>query len=376
MRQEFGNGGIMMRKGIAVSLGLCALGALGSVASAQDFLGEAYGFSVIEDVVYGTGAVNSPAPGNMNLLADIYVPTGPDLPRDRPALIVVHGGFWAFGTKDAIENTDFIDPGRFFDTEGVYAREFAKRGYVCMSIDYRMLGDQPPGTGLFAGIGGSSTTDFVSTIQAFGSGAATAPECIAAVEAAVADTQRAVQYLRANANLYSVDTNRIALGGWSAGASNAILAAYAGGADVRAVWCSSGGTGGNDFLITPGGPGTILFHGDSDGNIPVTQSQTLNAALDLAGLSNAYYEIPSEDHYFVRGTIVNGPPAKGGLSVEDTLAEFLHAEMELQDLQDDNATPIPVADTLGMSALTAVLGAAGLLILRRRPMVPVRSINR
>jgi hypothetical protein len=54
------------------------------------------------------------------------------------------------------------------------------------------------------------------------------------------------------------------------------------------------------------------------------------------------------------------------------LADFLHGEMELQDLQDDNATPIPVADALGMSALTAVLGAAGLHILRRRPMVAVR----
>lgn len=371
-----------MMKGIAVLGGLLCAGVFAPLAGAQNFLDENYGVTVVEDVVYGQAAVGSPTPGNIDLVADIYLPDGAELPRMRPALIVAHGFAWAYGNKDAVENVEIFEAGGFVDTGGVYAREFAKRGYVCMSLDFRKLFDEPTGSGLF-GTTGVDNFFFQNRIQDK-SPASTPAECLAAVEAGVADLQTAIEWLRDNSTTYAVDINRIAIGGWSSGGTNALLAAYAGGAPVAAVWSSSGGLGGsnsnfnsNNSLVTAGGPPVILFHGDSDSYIPVTQSTTLNAALDLAGIPNEYYEIAGEDHYYLSSEIINGPPAKGGLSLEDTLAEFFHAQMDLAGLEADNVIPVPAADPAGFIALTALLGASGILILRRRTRLqPARIAER
>lgn len=360
-----------MRKGIAVLSGLLCAAVFAPLADAQNFLDQNYGYTVVEDVVYGQGAVGAPTPGNINLTADVYLPDGPELPRKRPALIVADGFAWYFGDKAALENVEIFEAGGFIDTGGVYAREFAKRGYVCMSINFRKFADEPTGTGLLSTVG-ADPAFFQNRIQAF-FGSSTPTQCLNAVEAGVSDFVKAVQWLRSNSNTYSVDINRIAIGGWSSGATNALLAAYAAEAPVAAVWSNSGGLGGsisdftsNTSLIIPGGPPAILFHGDSDGYIPVTQSSALNTALDLAGIPNEYYELPGQDHYYLRNELINGSPAKGGLPLEEVLVNFLHQQMDLADLEAENIIPVPVTDSLGFMALMAMVGASGALLLRRR----------
>lgn len=361
-----------MRKGITVLGGLLCAGVLAPLAGAQNFLDENYGVEVVEDVVYGQAAVGLPTPGNVNLVADVYLPDGVELPRKRPALIVSHGLAWAYGDKAAVENFEILEAGGYVDSGGVYAREFAKRGYVCMSINFRRLSDDPAGSGLLSSVG-ADPFYFQNRINDKAPGA-TLAQRLAAVEAGVADLQTAVEWLRDNSNTYGVDINRIAIGGWSSGATNALLAAYAGGAPVAAVWSSSGGLGGssgdftsNDFLISGGGPPVILFHGDSDAYNSTTQSQVVNAALDLAGIPNAYYELAGEDHYYLHTAMTSGPPAKGGgQTVEDATAEFFHAQMDLASLEAENVIPVPVADSLGFVSLMAMLGATGALLLRRR----------
>jgi acetyl esterase/lipase len=56
------------------------------------------------------------------LLLDAYLPPAREAPR--PAVILIHGGFWTSGSRSDMS---------------VAARELAKAGYVAFSIDYRLL---------------------------------------------------------------------------------------------------------------------------------------------------------------------------------------------------------------------------------------------
>lgn len=89
-------------------------------------------------------------------------------PKKRPAIVFVHGGGWHGGDK-----------GRGFFRTG--AIEYARKGYVCISINYR-LSDEAP-----------------------------FPAC-------VEDVKCAVRWLRAHAEKYHVDPERIGGYGNSAGA--------------------------------------------------------------------------------------------------------------------------------------------------------------
>jgi acetyl esterase/lipase len=95
----------------------------------------------------------------------------------RPALVIVHGGGWAAGSK----------------SDGVYQRmmvDYAQKGYVTINVNYRLTGEAP------------------------------FPACIE-------DVKCAVRWLRAHADKYKVDPNRIGGYGHSAGAHLALMLAMA-----------------------------------------------------------------------------------------------------------------------------------------------------
>lgn len=128
--------------------------------------------------------------GNNNLLyADIYMPAN-DSVGARPLVILMHGGFFLFGSKS--------DP---FQVE--LCTRLAKRGYVAVSISYRL------GANLIA-----------QDVSA---------EFSAAAIRAVQDAKAAIRFFRNNAqtvNQWNIDPDQIFLGGYSAGAVAAVHAAY------------------------------------------------------------------------------------------------------------------------------------------------------
>ena len=80
---------------------------------------------------YGTGTVNaSGTPGTKNLLLDLYRPVG-EGSTNGCALVLVHGGSFVSGDSGSL---DMVDAGRYF----------AARGWTCLSINYRLAGDDPP----------------------------------------------------------------------------------------------------------------------------------------------------------------------------------------------------------------------------------------
>ena len=93
----------------------------------------------------------------------------------RPAIVFVHGGGWRNGDKRA---ASFLNP----------TLSYAAKGYVCITVNYRLLK------------GNSRDID----------------QC-------VEDVKNSVRWLRAHAEKYNVDPNRIGATGNSAGAHLSVM---------------------------------------------------------------------------------------------------------------------------------------------------------
>ncbi|MCS6860969.1 MAG: alpha/beta hydrolase [Abditibacteriales bacterium] len=131
--------------------------------------GKKYEVIVENDVLYGEA-------GGEKLLLDVYRPK--DAPGKRPAVILIHGGGWRAGNKS--------------DAKGL-AQDLAGRGFVGFAIAYRFA------------------PKFTHPAQ-------------------LDDCQLAVRWVRANAEKYQVDPERIGAAGASAGGH---LAAMLGVRDTR-----------------------------------------------------------------------------------------------------------------------------------------------
>lgn len=136
------------------------------------------------DIAYG--AARNLSGNTQTLTLDFYAPDG-DTETARPLIIWAHGGSFFAGSK----------------TEGdvvALSQRFAKKGFVCASINYRL-----------------GFTPFDSS------------GIVPALLRAVQDMKAAVRFFykdKLTANQYKIDTNNIFIGGSSAGAITALHAAY------------------------------------------------------------------------------------------------------------------------------------------------------
>lgn len=197
------------------------------------------GVTKTADIAYGQ-AMNRQ--GSLQTLRlDLYEPAGDSL-ADRPLVIWIHGGSFAFGSKTSPEIVD-------------QANVFAKKGYVNASIQYRL-----------------STTGCTRVDS----------ECLAAIQDAIEDAQAAVRFFRAHAAQYRVDPDRIAIAGTSAGAIAALNVAHntptpeSSGNDgysssVSGAVSLSGATI-FDYASPDDAP-ALLFHGDADTVVPYAWAQ-------------------------------------------------------------------------------------------------------
>mmetsp|Transcript_10656 Transcript_10656/g.32956 ORF Transcript_10656/g.32956 Transcript_10656/m.32956 type:complete len:376 (+) Transcript_10656:3-1130(+) len=120
---------------------------------------------------------------NITLLMDAFFPPASDKRRARPVVVLIHGGSFLSGEKEDEEN---------------WSRLLAARGYVVVSINYRIV----PIPEVFVLL--------------------SAEPAVLAVE----DARAAVRYLRKEARSWRIDTKRIAVGGESAGALATLYYAY------------------------------------------------------------------------------------------------------------------------------------------------------
>jgi predicted esterase len=179
------------------------------------------------------------APKSLKL--DIWQPAG-DTATRRPAMVWIFGGAFVAGNRASMNS---------------YAQDSAKRGYVGVTIDYRL--DAPPTSG---GLGGIN----------FARAATNAYD----------DSLAAVQWLQAHAADYRIDVGTVVVGGYSAGAINALhVAAVPSPPPVAGVVSIAGMTfnaalgGGNGAfgVPRPGNPPFIMFGGTADTTVPFASQQ-------------------------------------------------------------------------------------------------------
>ncbi len=112
---------------------------------------------------------STPTPGR-DLLLDIYRSSS-EIPTKRPAVLMIHGGGWRSGDRSH---------------NNALAGQLAANGFVAVPVEYRLSTE-------------------------------------ALYPAAVHDVKAAIRWLRAHANDYAIDTNQLAVLGFSAGGQLAAL---------------------------------------------------------------------------------------------------------------------------------------------------------
>lgn len=274
-----------------VVLALVTLDVFGGAVSAQPAARER-GAPSYRDLEYGKV-------GDKSLALDIYIPD--DAKGRLPLVVWIHGGAWRAGSKDRTP-----------------ARRLVERGYVVVSISYRL----------------SQEEIFPAQIH---------------------NGKAAIRWLRANAGKYHIDPKRIGVWGSSAGGHLVALLGTSGG--VKALE----GTGGHadqssrvqavcdffgptDFLqmdahapagarlvhdaadspesqlvggpireykdkvaranpityVTEDDPPFLICHGDRDPLVPHHQSELLHAALKKAGVEVTFHTVEGAGHGFRR----------------------------------------------------------------------------
>lgn len=221
--------------------------------------------------------------------ADLYVPLNRDAATLSPAVVIIHGGGWTGGKRDA-------------ERELNIGTTLALNGYVGMSIDYLLATDSAPSW----------------------------PQNIH-------DCKTAVRWLRANAKRLQIDADHIGVIGGSAGGHLTSLLAMTGpadGLDPTAPWgefscavqCAVPMYGAGEVRdsksalsmfgktreeapnlyklaspIThadPKDPPFLILHGTADKTVPVEQSEILAAALKKAGIEHELVLVPEAPHTF------------------------------------------------------------------------------
>ncbi|HKP88613.1 MAG TPA: alpha/beta hydrolase [Thermoleophilaceae bacterium] len=220
--------------------------------AAGRYLDFAFGdWTLQHNVEYGrtTGDDGSP----ISLTLDLYQPAG-DVAPERPVLIYAHGGAFTKGNKES-------------GHDGPYAMNYALRGFVAASIDYRLTGSE------------RDATD---------------------------DMQAAVRWFRAHATEYRVDPDRIGVIGSSSGAVMALSTAFApedpgtsGNPDQPsdvASGMSISGSSQHPDTITAGDPPIAMFHAMDDTTIPYARGQATCEETKLRGNVCDFYSYPTGGH--------------------------------------------------------------------------------
>mgnify|MGYP001024935852 CR=1 FL=1 len=232
------------------------------------FVDEIYGSQRTEGIQYGTGSTGNPASGSIDLYLDIYEPTGTNLPEKRPVMVFIHGGGFSFGDKGTIAISNFCE-------------SFTKRGYVCASIQYRLVGDDPT---YEAGPAPNLSVLYRS------------------MNAASQDAAKAIRWLRQNAATYHIDTMRIGIGGTSAGAITSLYTASqeAGtigpDAETGVVIDLWGAMYGAESLVDAGDPAIFIAHGTDDPTVAYSETENLVAHLDSINHPYQLYPITGAGH--------------------------------------------------------------------------------
>ncbi|MFP6639096.1 MAG: alpha/beta hydrolase [Myxococcota bacterium] len=305
-----------------------------SAAAQTLYLDPQFGFERTGSVVYAEKPAGSPAV-NMDLLLELFQPTGPNIPPQRPGIILVHGGGFTSGSR---LNARLIS----------MCEEMATRGWTCVSIDYRLAGDEPVLDPAF---------EIIETVVTASGESANAT----AVAAATEDAWAATQWMINHAGDLGVDPERIGIGGSSAGAVTSLLVGYllddigvSAKGDLDAVFDMWGSVGGNPIMVQGDDPPLLIAHGEDDPTVPVSGAYALRDQAEAVGLPYEIHVFPGVGHGFNIFTMEVSP----GEFVFDRFVAFFY-----QHVAQPVGVAVPSSSVGSIAALVLLLAAMGFALL-------------
>ena len=276
------------------------------------------------DIAYGKGTVEN---GEMDLLLDLYKPQGANVPRLKPAFIGVHGGGFVMGDKRG-PPTNMAE----------LAKDMATRGYVAVSINYRLVKDKPVESGaeleraramvdkVFArrAQGGEKVDPRIAGI--------TAAQMAAVRAGAIADTAKALTWIVANATRYGIDPKRITIGGMSAGAGTILNFVYVSDNEANRhartvidMWGSLDQLGLSKMEKTD--PPFVIIHGTKDPVVPFQGALALDRRAKELGIAHVFYPVEGAGHGAPLSTKTDGA------SLYQHIADFNYQHLDLANLR-------------------------------------------
>lgn len=279
--------------------------------------------------VYGEGLRHSEWGGGtteaVELRLDLFEPQG--APAGRPAIVIIHGGGFTGGSRTQAELRAF-------------AAYFTSRGWVSLSIDYRLAGDR-----------GTLPVAWAQYVQ--DNVPAASQGQVAALYPAARDAKAAVRWLYANAASYQVNTGYITAMGGSAGAYLAITLGVTEPQDFRdevepgadptltgthldqpsRVHTIIDHWGGLEHLRTleavydrsrfdATDPPVSIVHGTADATVPFTEAEALRDAYILTGAPFNFHPLQGADHGAWTATVE-------GLTLEQLAMAFVIEQQAL-----------------------------------------------
>jgi len=311
---------------------------------------------ISEDIVYGNAPdlpflfIIESNTNDVDLHMDIYEPLG-DTMIDRPVIIFAHSGAFFIGDKTA---EDMV----------ALSQTAAKRGYVAISMEYRL------GLNILSGNSGER-----------------------AVFRSVQDGSAIIRYLREYHDLYNIDPDKIFVWGSSAGAFMGLHLSYLEDSerpsstygstfspDLGCINCEGnsfnhshkpnalistwGGIGDLDYIDVDENVPTAFFHGTSDIVVPysygypftlnitlpqVYGSELISEKLTLSNIDNLLILENGESHEYYGATngnfFIGGGPNEYWEQITSTAFNFLYNYLDISDdlvgdINDDNLTNI------------------------------------
>ena len=261
-----------------------------------------FGIDVTHDVVYAKGLSHTDWGSSQStvveLTLDVYEPTAA-ASSPRPVIILIHGGGFQSGTS---RNGAFVSAGRFF----------SERSWVAFSINYRVAGQH-----------GTVPDDWVSSNAAY---------------VASRDIKAAVRWVRANAEVYNIDTDRITAQGGSAGGIAALMLGATNEGDYRDEltldedwtlattnptqssrvatvvdhWGSLSAISAQTWYdgqprIDSSDAPTVIFHGTADSVVPYAAGLAVQSAFEEAGILVELHPLPGIQHSNWQATVDGRP---------------------------------------------------------------------